>query len=77
MSGRLRWHKGQGSFLDGSPLSGTTVDRLAVRPGDPIRARFGIKSDVERKGGINLFGSKFGNYGQDIVLRLEFESDNV
>jgi predicted transcriptional regulator len=64
-----------GAYLDGSRLSPATVHDLGLRTRGPLQVRFGIRPDAERKGGINLFGSKFGNYGQDIVLRVDFEPD--
>ena len=33
----------------------------------------GVKDDARNKGGLNLFGRKFGNYPQDIVMRMGFE----
>jgi predicted transcriptional regulator len=33
--------------------------------------RVGVKEEAEHPGGINIFGSGFGNYGQDIVLRIQ------
>jgi predicted transcriptional regulator len=29
-----------------------------------------VKADAKHPGGINIFGRGFGNYDQDIVLRL-------
>ena len=36
-----------------------------------IRLRIGVKDEAKHPGGINLFGRGFGNYDQDIVMRLE------
>jgi predicted transcriptional regulator len=66
-----------GSYLDGSRLSNVALGDIEVRAGGTTRIRFGIKPDAERKGGMNLFGGKFGNYGQDMVLKLEFEPDTT
>ena len=35
-----------------------------------IRLKVGVKADAKHPGGINIFGRGFGNYDQDIVLRL-------
>jgi predicted transcriptional regulator len=35
-----------------------------------IRLRLGIKEDAAHPGGINIFGRGFGNYDQDILLRI-------
>jgi predicted transcriptional regulator len=44
-----------------------------LKSGEPIPVRIGIKENASNIGGINLFGSKFGNYPQDIVLRQHFK----
>ena len=35
-----------------------------------IRMRIGIDAKAEHPGGVNIFGRGFGNYDQDIVMRL-------
>lgn len=62
-----------GSFVDGVQVSEITLNNLSVKPGDPIAVRIGIKDSAVNVGGINLFGSKFGNYPQDIVLRQHYK----
>jgi predicted transcriptional regulator len=62
-----------GSFVDGRHVSKVTLDELALKSGEPIPVRIGIKENASNIGGINLFGSKFGNYPQDIVLRQHFK----
>ncbi|HID94189.1 MAG TPA: ArsR family transcriptional regulator [bacterium (Candidatus Stahlbacteria)] len=68
------WSIGKdGSYIDGAKLSDVTIDDLSIDDREPIIVRFGIKEDAKNIGGINLFGSKFGNYNQDIVLRIYYE----
>ena len=62
-----------GSFVDGRQVSKITLSNLSLKPGDPILVRIGIKDNATNIGGLNLFGSKFGNYPQDIVLRQRFK----
>jgi predicted transcriptional regulator len=61
-----------GSFVDGSRISDATISRLLVAPQQPLTIRLGIKPDAEHQGGFNLFGRGFGNYTQDLVLRLHY-----
>jgi predicted transcriptional regulator len=69
-----RWRVGpSGTSIDGLELSSVTVDDLGIRTGEPIRLRFGVRADAAHVGGLNLFGREFGNYPQDIELRLEYE----
>lgn len=62
-----------GSYVDGIQVSKMTLSYLKLKPGDPISVRIGIKENAANVGGLNLFGSKFGNYPQDIVLRQHFK----
>ena len=62
-----------GTFVDGLQVSKVMLHHLSLKPGDPIPVRIGIKDSASNIGGMNLFGSKFGNYPQDIVLRQHFK----
>src|SRR5829696_7059123 len=62
-----------GSYVDGMQISKVTLNQLTLKPGEPIPVRIGIKEVASNIGGINLFGSKFGNYPQDIILRQHFK----
>jgi predicted transcriptional regulator len=64
-----------GTFVDGVQVSKIILNDLSLKAADPISVRIGIKDGAANVGGINLFGSKFGNYPQDIVLRQHFKRD--
>ena len=59
--------------MDGIQVSEVTLSQLSLKPGEPIPVRIGIKEKAPNIGGMNLFGSKFGNYPQDIVLRQHYK----
>lgn len=61
-----------GSYADSAKLSETTVKDIMVVPRQPVTVRIGIKPDAEHVGGFNLFGRGFGNYEQDLSLRLHY-----
>ncbi len=61
-----------GSQVDGVPISPVTVALAGVVPQRPVRVRIGVKPDAANRGGFNLFGRHFGNYAQDLVLRLHY-----
>jgi predicted transcriptional regulator len=61
-----------GSYVDGIQISKVTLSQLMLKPGEPIPVQIGIKNEASNIGGMNLFGSKFGNYPQDIVLRQHY-----
>jgi predicted transcriptional regulator len=35
--------------------------------------RLEVKENARNVGGINLFGKRFGNYSQDMVMRTSYE----
>lgn len=63
---------GDGSYIDGSPLSDVTLAALQLDRQPSIAVRIGVKADAKHVGGLNIFGRKFGNYAQDIRLRLRY-----
>ncbi len=68
-----RWRVGpNGTTIDGVALSGVRLEGLGLRHGEPIRIRIGVRPDAENVGGLNLFGREFGNYPQDLELRIEY-----
>lgn len=62
----------RGSYVDGVKLSNVTIDALELDKG-PLRVRLGNKHDARNAGGVTLFGSSFGNYEQDLVLRIAYD----
>ncbi|NOY07303.1 MAG: helix-turn-helix domain-containing protein [Spirochaetes bacterium] len=62
-----------GSLVDGINVSGVKINDLGIRSHTSIKVKIGIKEDAKNVGGINIFGSSFGNYAQDIIMRLELE----
>ena len=61
-----------GSILDGRPSSNVTWDALRLADSPTLTVRIGVKRDARHVGGINIFGRQFGNYPQDIILRLRY-----
>ena len=62
-----------GTYIDGKKLSDITVDELDIVKEDFIELKIGVKEDARNVGGMNLFGRKFGNYRQDIMLRYRYK----
>ena len=59
-----------GAFIDGMKVSPITLRDLDLAGHHSIRLRIEVKPDARHPGGVNMFGRGFGNYDQDIVLRL-------
>jgi predicted transcriptional regulator len=70
--GKLKsWRVGRdGTYVDGVKISPVSLKDLDVDTHHSIRLRIGVKEEARHPGGINIFGRGFGNYDQDIVLRL-------
>lgn len=60
----------QGTFIDGVRISDVTITDLDLAKHHSIRLRIGIGDKAIHPGGVNIFGRGFGNYDQDIVMRL-------
>lgn len=61
-----------GSFVDGRKISSMTIHDLHLPDAPFISVRIGIDDEAEHKGGLNLFGTHFGNHAQDIVMQIHY-----
>ncbi|MDT7838006.1 ArsR/SmtB family transcription factor [Aquabacterium sp. OR-4] len=69
-----QWSVGpRGAMIDGVELSAVQIEQLALTQTNHIKVRLGVKDDARHRGGLNLFGRKFGNYPQDMVMRVGFD----
>lgn len=62
-----------GTCLDGMRLSDVTLEELNIQSGKDIIFRISSPADAKNPGGVNIFGKGFGNYDQDIEVRIEYE----
>ena len=67
-----RWKvMADGCYLDDVRISDVTLEQLHLTDKPYIAVRIGVKPDAVHQGGINLFGERFGDHNQAIVMRLE------
>lgn len=59
-----------GTFLDGIRVSNTSISDLELPAHRSIRVQIAVPEDARHPGGVNIFGKGFGNYDQEILLRL-------
>ena len=57
-----------GSYLDGAYLSDVSIPDLRLEESPYISLRVGVDPGAEHPNGINLFGSRFGDYPQEICM---------
>ena len=62
-----------GSRVDGMQAEDASLSDLGICYQSPIVVRIGNKHDAAHIGGVNLFGRHFGNYPQDLTLRLRYK----
>jgi predicted transcriptional regulator len=66
-----RWRiSTDGTFVDGVRISDVTICDLNLNGHHSIRLRIAVREDAKHRGGLIIFGRGFGNYDQDIALRL-------
>lgn len=61
-----------GTTINGQPGSGRTLGELGLDGNTYILVRIGNKPDAQCVGGFNIFGERFGDHAQNIVLTLEY-----
>src|SRR6266508_658805 len=67
------WHVNEReSEVDGMRVSGVQIRDLKLTDGRFCAVRIGVKSNAANRQGLNLFGSRFGNYPQDLSLRIGY-----
>ena len=58
-----------GTYMEGVPLSDITIKDIPAYE-DTWHLKVEVKEDAEHVGGCTLFGKGFGNYDQDIKLKM-------
>ena len=56
-------------------ISNVGLDQLRLEDAGVIRFRFEVEKESEHVGGLTLFGAGFGNYNQDIMVRVHYENE--
>jgi predicted transcriptional regulator len=66
-----------GAKLDGLNLSSVKPEDLRLFQRRVITVRLGIEDDATYRGGLHLFGARFGNYALDLVLEVRYKVEPV
>lgn len=62
-----------GTYVDDTKLSDISLSQIALDANPHICLRLEVKENARYMGGLNLFGKRFGNYAQDIVMLTRYE----
>ena len=60
----------EGTFIDGAKISETGLEQLELNYKSDLKFKLAVPKKAEHKGGLTIFGENFGNYNQNIYLRL-------
>lgn len=66
-----------GSYCNDVKMSSLSLKSLDLLSLPYISIHIGVKSDVGIQGGMNLFGKKFGNYPQDLIMKIHKDSAEI
>ena len=58
--------------MDGERSAPFKIQDYCPAEGSYISVILGIKEQAEHVGGVNIFGSCFGDYPQDLVMKVKF-----
>lgn len=61
-----------GSFIDGIKISDVTIDRFNLTSKSPIKLKLEVPETADHVGGLTIFGKGFGNYNQDIIVKMKY-----
>jgi len=62
----------QGVYINDQHIGSLNLEQMAIMNQDYIEVKIGNKPDAKYIGGFNLFGKRFGDYAQDIILSIEY-----
>jgi predicted transcriptional regulator len=62
----------RGTFIDGLKISDVTIDQLQLDYKSTVRFKVQVADDAVNCGGLTIFGKNFGNYNQDIKVRIAY-----
>lgn len=62
----------KGTFVDALKISDVTIDELNLDYRSNIKLRLEVPSTAQHVGGLTIYGKNFGNYNQNIQVRLKY-----
>lgn len=62
----------RGTFIDGLQISNVNIEQLNLNYRSAIRLKMMVREDARNVGGLTIFGTGFGNYNQDIQVRIKY-----
>ena len=60
------------TFIDGGKRSDVTLEDINIHHATNLVLRVSAPKDAQNAGGLTLYGRRFGNYDQDIRVRMQY-----
>ncbi|MCI2050031.1 MAG: winged helix-turn-helix transcriptional regulator [Lachnospiraceae bacterium] len=67
----------KGSFIDGLRISDINIDSFKLDDHSIVKFRLAVPEDAAHVGGLTIYGKNFGNYRQDIDVRISYSPVDV
>lgn len=65
-----------GTFIDGLQISDINIKDFNLTYKSTIKLRLAVNEDANHVGGLTIFGKNYGNYNQDINVRINYSPIN-
>lgn len=62
----------EGTFIDGLKISDVDITHFSLNYKSSIRFKIQVREDAKNIGGVTIFGKNFGNYNQNIAVRIKY-----
>lgn len=62
----------RGTYIDGLQVSDVSIRDFDFDYRSTIKLKMEVEKDAEHVGGLTIFGKSFGNYNQDIMIRINY-----
>ena len=62
----------EGTFIDGLQISNISLKEFDLDYKSAIKFRLAVPYDATHIGGLTIYGKNFGNYNQDINVRIKY-----
>lgn len=63
-----------GTYMDGGRIGEATLQDLKVNDGNALLFRIYVPKNAKNVGGVTIFGRSFGNYPQNIRMRVHYRN---
>ncbi len=62
----------KGTFIDGLQISDVSIDQFNITSKSQLKLKLEVPDSAEHVGGLTIFGRGFGNYNQDINVKMAY-----